>query len=179
MESDNQNTQEQIEANQSISKDFEAGFAIPQNIEANIPPETPKGTAKLTKYETAALALKRLHPEMTPHAIGQALLKSRLSRNFNTIYQRFKLSDYFKTEFVALEKYHREQLVREDLPLARKVVRKHLKNKDKSTPAAVQIQAAKLVYDKALADRQDKMTDSPVNIENIERLQVVIGGALD
>jgi hypothetical protein len=161
------------------SQDFEAGFTLPKDIEANIPPETRKGTAKLTKYETAALALKRLHPEMTPHAVGQALLKSRLSRNFNTIYQRFKLSDYFKTEFNALEKYHREQLVREDLPLARKVVRKHLKNKDKSTPAAVQIQAAKLVYDKALADRQEKMPDSPVNIENIERLQVVIGGALD
>lgn len=113
---------------------------------------------------------------MTAYQVGQALLKHKLSKNRLTVYNRLKANDYLHAEFKALENYHREQLVREDFPLARKTLRKVLKNKDKSVPAAVQVQASKIIYDKALADRQDKHPESPVNIENVERLQVLIQG---
>ena len=170
-DNDNQlenDTPEQIKANQSIPEEIEDSLPIPATEQR-----------KLSGLDSAILTLKRINPQTTAYQIGKSLLKHKLSTSRMSVYTRLKSNDYLRSEFNALEKYHREQLVREDLPLARKVVRKHLKNKDKSTPAAVQIQAAKLVYDKALADRQEKMTDSPVNIENIERLQVVIGGALD
>ena len=128
---------------------------------------------KLSRYDVAALTAKRLNPNATPHAIGKILVKSGLSSDKNTIYSRLKRSDYLQGEFVQLEKSLREQLVREEYPLARKAIRKILKDKDNNIPPNAQVAAAKLVYDKVHADKQES-TGSPVNIENIERLQVLI-----
>ena len=67
----------------------------------------------------------------------------------------------------------REQLVREEYPLARKAIRNILKDKDNNVPPNSKVAAAKLIYDKVHADRMEQ-PGSPVNIENIERLQVLI-----
>jgi hypothetical protein len=116
---------------------------------------------------------------MSANAIGKALIKANISRNPSTIYQRLSKNDYLKAEFAAIEAHNREQLVREEYPQARKKLRKYLKCKDDSIPHNVQMAAVKLVYDKALADRQDKAPESPVNIANIERMQILVQGALD
>ena len=128
---------------------------------------------KLSRYDVAALTAKRLNPNATPHAIGKILVKSGLSSDKNTIYSRLKRSDYLQGEFVQLEKSLREQLVREEYPLARKAIRKILKDKDNTVPPNAQVAAAKLIYDKVHADKNEQ-PGSPVNIENIERLQVLI-----
>jgi len=130
----------------------------------------------LSKMDMAILTLKRTHPNLSGYAIGKKLKELGVSHSRMSVYSRLTKNDYLKAEFKQLENYHRETLVREDFPLARKTLRKVLKNKDKSVPAAVQVQASKIIYDKALADRQDKHPESPVNIENVERLQVLIQG---
>ena len=129
---------------------------------------------KLSNLDTAILTLKRQNPQLTAYQVGQALLKHKVSKNRLTVYNRLKANDYLQAEFKALENHYREQLLREEYPLARKSLRKVLKNKDKDIPAAVEMQAVKLVYDKVHADRQDKIPESPVIIENIERLQVLV-----
>jgi len=155
---------------------MESSGNIPeQQIEAN-QSKPKKKRNSLSKYDIAALTLKKQNPALTPHAIGKQLIKHGFSVNKNTVYSRLKHSDYLQAEFRMIENQHREQLVREDYPLARKKLRKLLKNKDNVAPAAVQMQAIKLVYDKSLADRQDKIPESPVNIENIEKLQILVQG---
>ncbi len=140
-------------------------------------PQMPKtNLRKLSALDAAILALKKAHPQLSAYKIGQALTKQNFSTNRTSVYARLTSNDYLRSEFKALENYHREQLIREDYPLARKKLRKLLKNKDNVAPAAVQMQAIKLVYDKSLADRQDKIPESPVNIENIEKLQILVQG---
>ena len=129
---------------------------------------------KLSQIDSAILAVKRLNPGMTAYEIGKQLKKHKVSQNRMTVYTRLKANDYLRSEFHALEKYHREALIREDYPLARKKLRKILKNQGDKIPAAVEMQAIKLVYDKSLADRQDKSIDSPVQIQNIEKLQILV-----
>ena len=148
---------------------------VPEHL-SDIPEIPAANMQKLSSIDSAILAVKRLNPHMTAYEIGKQLKKHKLSINRMTVYSRLRQNDYLQTEFKALENYHREQLVREDYPLARKKLRKLLKNKDNVTPAAVQMQAIKLVYDKSLADRQDKIPESPVNIENIEKLQILVQG---
>lgn len=131
---------------------------------------------KLSPLDAAIMTLKKSNPALSAYQIGKVLKKQNFSTNRLSVYSRLKANDYLQTEFKALENYHREQLVREDYPLARKKLRKLLKNKDNVAPAAVQMQAIKLVYDKSLADRQDKIPESPVNIENIEKLQILVQG---
>ena len=127
----------------------------------------------LSKYDVAAVALKRTQPQLSAKAIGQALVNAQLSRSPRTIYNRLHHSDYLRSEFQQLEKSLREQLVREEYPLARKAIRKILKDKDNTVPPNAQVAAAKLIYDKVHADKAEQ-PGSPVNIENIERLQVLI-----
>ena len=133
---------------------------------------------KLSPLDASILTLKRTRPDMSAWQIGHALKKHNLSKNIGSVYNRLKRNEFLHAEFHALEKYHREQLVREDYPLARKKLRKILKNQDDKIPAAVEMQAIKLVYDKSLADRQDKSIESPVNIQNIERLQILVQKAI-
>ena len=153
--------------------------ALPEIEPPNTVSKQIHDTKKLNNIDTAALTLKQLNPGMTRNAIGEALLKAKIIKNPHTIYQRLHRSDYLSAEFAAIENHNREQLVREEFPQARKKLRKFLKCKDDSVPANVQMAAVKLVYDKALADRQDKTPESPVNIGNIERMQVMIQGVLE
>jgi hypothetical protein len=140
------------------------------------PAEILPDKSKLSKLDMAILTLAKANPQASAYQIGKQLLKAGVSTNRLSVYHRLKKNDYLNAEFKRLEVYNREQLVREDFPLARKKLRNVLKSKDNSVPAAVQVQAAKIIYDKALADRQDKHPESPVIIENIERLQVLIQG---
>ena len=129
---------------------------------------------KLSALDSAILILKRAHPEMSAWQIGKMLKKHNLSKNIQSVYTRLKKNDYLHMEFHALTKHSREAMIREDLPLARKKLRKILKNQGDKIPAAVEMQAIKLVYDKSMADVQDKGIDSPVQIQNIEKLQILI-----
>jgi hypothetical protein len=111
------------------------------------------------------------------HAIGRKLVALGLSRCKDTIYQRLKKSEYLRAEFAAIEKHIQEQLVREDFPLARRVAHKALRPAQMSEKD--KFPYVKLVYDKALANRKDKIPESPVSIGTIERLQVIMKATLE
>ena len=151
---------------------------IPESDTEINPAYQPIPQRKLSALDSAILALKRTHPDLTAAQIGKALKKHGLSSSVVSIYTRLRESELLRMEFSALEKYRREQLVRDEYPLARKKLRKILKNRDDKVPAAVEMQAVKLVYDKVHADRQDKSIESPVNIQNIERLQILVQKAI-
>lgn len=139
-------------------------------------PNDPNPPDKMSRYDVAALTLKKQFPTLSSHAIGRRLVEHGLSRCKDTIYQRLKKSDYLRAEFAAIEKHTHEQLVREDFPLARRVARKALRSSQMSEKD--KFSYVKLVYDKALADRKDKTSVSPVSLETIERLQVIIEASL-
>jgi hypothetical protein len=128
---------------------------------------------KLSPYDTAALMVKKAQPHLTPGQVANILVKNGVSENKKTMYVRLSKNSYLRSEFQQLEKQLREQLVREEYPLARKAIRKILKDKDNKIPPNAQVAAAKIIYDKVHADKQDA-PGSPVSIGNIERLQVLV-----
>ena len=80
-----------------------------------------------------------------------------------------------RAEITAVRKNLEEQLIRECGPAAVKTIKGALKSKDlhyrdKSV-------YAKMALDKIMADKRDDQA-SPVQIGNIERLQVLVQGAL-
>lgn len=139
-------------------------------------PGSPVDRTKLSKYETAALALIRVNPSLTPSGVSSLLVKNGLAKSPSTIFQRFRDNDYFKAEFDAVRKQVEERIVRELAPIALKNVKKHLK--DKTLHARDQFSYNKLVLDKTTADRRDADHDSPIKIGSVQQLQVVFQGTL-
>jgi hypothetical protein len=139
-------------------------------------PGSPIDRTKLSKYDTAALALIRANPSLTPSAVSSLLVNNGLAKSKSTIFERFKHNDYFKAEFQAVRKNIEEQMARELAPLAIKAQRKALK--DKTLHARDKFPYVKLALDKVTADRRDAGNDSPISIGSVQQLQVVFQGTL-
>jgi hypothetical protein len=159
------------------SPDCKIDGVVDQNtISDNVASQRTMDCKKLSKYDAAALTIAKQFPGLTPNAIGQKLQDVGLSKDHATIYQRLRRNQYFKAEFDAVRKNLEQQIVRELAPLAIKNVRKHLK--DKQLHARDQFAYNKLVLDKTTADRRDGANESPINIQHIERMQVLFQGTL-
>jgi hypothetical protein len=149
------------------------------NLIPTIPPvpKTKPDLSKLTPYEIAAVTIKQANPTMTKGAIGRALKDLGLSKNEKTIYSRLRESDYLNRELAEIENNHREHMLRITYPKAEKVVDQALDSKRMKLKEKFPF--AKLAYDKVHGETHKHVGASAVNVENIERLQVVIGNDLE
>ena len=94
------------------------------------------------------------------------------AKHIQTVYKRLKQKDYLQRDLPEIEKYEQEVLHREDLPLARKVARKALKNKEMNEKE--KFPYVKLVYDKAYGETHRNVSTPGVSIESIQIASVNI-----
>ena len=134
-----------------------------------------KPIEKIYPKDKALVELRKKYPELTNYQLGKKLQELGIYSSKGQIYRRLKASDYLKTEFSELEKRVKEQVLREEYPLARKVVRKVLKDKD--IDAKTQYNYTKLVYDHALGSKFN--VPNIIGTINIQPVQVAISKDLD
>ncbi len=148
------------------------------------PTNTPKKTGnghysyqKTSAYDKKALALLTQDPTLTPYQIGKKLKAQGKALSRNHIYSRLKKSDYLRTEFARIEKYHMEQLHRDTYPLAAKRMNKALKNKELDDNKVFPY--VKLAYDKVHGETHKHVPAPTISVGNIEKMQVIINNDLD
>jgi len=142
------------------------------------PSKTPFKDPNLTQYEKIAVSIKQRRPELTNAQLGRELNKVGASNNTKYIFQRMADSDYFKAELQAVENQHHENMLRETYPIAEKVLNRALKSRDKTLDLKGKFPYVKLAYDKVHGETHRHVSQPAINVENIERLQVVIGNDL-
>lgn len=131
---------------------------------------------KTSAYDKKAIALLSQNPTLTPYQVGKQLKDLGKAQSRTHIYDRLKKSDYLRSEFDRIEKYHMEQLHRDTYPLATKRMNKALKNKDLDDSKVFPF--VKLAYDKVHGETHRHVAAPTINVANIERMQVVIGNDL-
>lgn len=140
--------------------------------QSNNIPKQPKKTAnkrlKPTASEMKTLELMSRNPYDSMCQIGKKCVEEGIDKNPKQIYVRWKKSDYLQVEVPALEERHKEELMREDMPLASRKLRKALKelNSKEAFPYV------KLVYDRVLGDKMQSPTI--IGNVNIGSIQVAI-----
>ena len=131
---------------------------------------------KLSKYDTAVLTLASADPGLSLNAIANKIKDSGLSKSVTTVYKRWSKNQYLRAGFEAIQQHARQQMASELLPIALDEHKKALK--DKTLHPRDKFMYIKQAEDKILADKRDADAQSPVQIGHIERLQVLIQGAL-
>ena len=136
----------------------------------------PKNALKTDKpndiIDKAFVSLKTENPNLNVNQIAEKLKASKIIRSNATLYKRYNNSDYLRREFSEVEKQQIEQLHREEYPLARKRVRKALKNKDLDDKSAFPY--VKLVYDKVYGEKTRNNSEPGIQIGAIQNAQFII-----
>ncbi len=127
---------------------------------------------ELSTYDKKALQLYKEDPTMSMYKLGKKMQRLGHSASERSIYQRLKRSDYLRTELAKIEQYHIEQLHRDDYPLARKRVRKALKDKELNEKEVFSY--VKLIYDKVHADKHHNLGPGFISIDTITNIQMMI-----
>ncbi len=128
-------------------------------------------------YDQHAVKLLAEDPTQSIYQIGKKLKDSGKAVSKNRIYERLKRSDYLRTEFARIEKYHMEQLHRDTYPLAAKRMNKALKNKELDDNKVFPY--VKLAYDKVHGETHKHVPAPTISVGNIEKMQVIINNDLD
>ena len=139
----------------------------------------PHVNPNLSQYDKAAVTLMRNNPDMSKADIGKQLVESGFSRNEKTIYSRLKKNDYLCRELQAIENHHQEALIRETYPIAEKVLNRALKSRDKTLDLKGKFPYVKLAYDKVHGETHKHTSSPTINIQAVEKMQVVIGNDLE
>jgi len=129
-------------------------------------------TPEYDETDKAILKAAALQPTKAIHAIAKDLVKVGIINNVQLVYDRLKRKDYLSRAFEEIQQHHREEWSRELMPLATKRARKSLKSlSDKDVVPLIQLTAKTVMGDQG-ADTKPTM----INIENLERMQVIMKG---
>ena len=133
---------------------------------------TPETHQEMDHIDQAILNAKTIQPGATKHAIAKSLLNVGIVNNVQTVYARFRKRDYLVRGFDEIQQNHREVWSRELMPQAIKRTRKGLKSlSDKDVIPLIQL-TAKTV----LGDTGSTAKPQEINIEHLERMQVIMQG---
>ncbi len=87
-------------------------------------------------------------------------------------------NSYFNAELMTVENAHRETMIRSTYPKAEAVVERALDSTDKKLDLKSKLGYVKLVYDKVHGETHKHVGAPTIHIDNVERLQAVIGNDL-
>ena len=133
-----------------------------------------KSPPKLDKIDTAICNILQIYPDITTHGISKHLNNTGTIISHQAIYSRLKKRDYLRGKVEEIQAHHRQQMVREDYPLARSVLNKALKNKDLDIRDKTPL--VKLVYDKVHGDQGPASPATTINIGHMQVLQGIMRG---
>ena len=135
---------------------------------------TPEPHPKYDKIDQAIVNLAVADPTLTNNAIANKLINIGLTNTHTTVYNRLTKKDYLRGEIDEIRANHREQISRELMPLALTVTRKALKSKDISEKDKHPYVA--MVVKSDLGDQGADTKPATINIEHLERMQVIMRG---
>ena len=133
-----------------------------------------KSPPKLDKIDQAILNIATANPETSINGIAKHLINAGYCDSHTVPYDRLKKRDYLRSELAKIQAHHRQQMVREDYPLARSVLNKALKNKDLDIRDKTPL--VKLVYDKVHGDQGPASPATTINIGHMQVLQGIMRG---
>ena len=135
---------------------------------------TPKTHPEYDQIDQAICNIVQVHPNANPSEISRRLNNTGTIISHQAIYHRLKTRDYLSREIETIRANHREQISRELMPLALMVTRKALKSKDISEKDKHPYVA--MVVKSDLGDQGADTKPATINIEHLERMQVIMRG---
>ena len=130
-------------------------------------------TPEYDQIDKAICNIVQVNPEITTNQIAQRLRNTGTIISHQAIYHRLKKRDYLSRDIDQIRANHREQISRELMPEALKVTRKALK--DKAMSAKDKHPYVAMIVKSDLGDQGADTKPTMINIEHLERMQVIMG----
>jgi len=130
-------------------------------------------TPEYDQIDKAIVNIATADPTLTNNAIANRLINIGLANTHTTVYHRLTRRDYLSRDIEQIRANHREQISRELMPEALKVTRKALK--DKAMSAKDKHPYVAMIVKSDLGDQGADSKPTMINIEHLERMQVIMG----
>ena len=135
---------------------------------------TNKQTLELDNIDRQIINIKQANPDMNRNQIGNRLKDIGSAKSNQLAYVRMRKSDYLTAEYEQIERQNNETMGREIVPIALKLHKKALKDKDMTL-----IEKKEFIFQAERVGMQDSTPPEAQALVNIESVQVLINQSLD
>jgi len=144
--------------------------------QSKTPAKSSEKQPELSKLDKNIITVAKTMKDPTKAAVARKVVELGGANHIQTVYRRMTQKDYLHRDILTVRDYNREYLDRKLMPQAIKIAEKALKDKEMDKKA--QFPYVKLAFDKSLGDTVHHKGREMVSIGAIDRIQVLVGSAL-